>query len=107
MLQKVRLGTLEVSQPSTIISTVLAEFGRLDLRYLAGPSAHGRHRQGDRVAVIAGACLACSGDPIRGERLLGGFPDQVGSSPGMTKDAPRYSWMPALTRIKSGRDEQE
>ena len=40
MLQKVRLGTLEVSQPSTIMSTVLPEFGLFDMPYLVRDRAH-------------------------------------------------------------------
>jgi len=40
MLQKVRLGTLEISQPSTIMSTVLPEFGLFDLPYLVKDRAH-------------------------------------------------------------------
>jgi TRAP-type transport system periplasmic protein len=40
MLQKVRLGTLEVSQPSTIMSTVLPEFGLFDMPYLVKDRAH-------------------------------------------------------------------
>jgi tripartite ATP-independent transporter DctP family solute receptor len=40
MLQKVKLGTLEISQPSTIMSTVLPEFGLFDLPYLVVDRAH-------------------------------------------------------------------
>jgi tripartite ATP-independent transporter DctP family solute receptor len=40
MLQKVRLGTLEISQPSTIMSTVLPEFGLFDMPYLVKDRAH-------------------------------------------------------------------
>ncbi|MGH6913189.1 MAG: TRAP transporter substrate-binding protein, partial [Geminicoccales bacterium] len=40
MLQKVKLGTLEISQPSTIMSTVLPEFGLFDLPYLVEDRAH-------------------------------------------------------------------
>jgi TRAP-type transport system periplasmic protein len=40
MLQKVRLGTLEVSQPSTIMSTILPEFGLFDMPYLVEDRAH-------------------------------------------------------------------
>jgi Bacterial extracellular solute-binding protein, family 7 len=40
MLQKVRLGALEVSQPSTIMSTVLPEFGLFDMPYLVKDRAH-------------------------------------------------------------------
>jgi tripartite ATP-independent transporter DctP family solute receptor len=40
MLQKVKLGTLEISQPSTIMSTVLPEFGLFDLPYLVKDRAH-------------------------------------------------------------------
>jgi tripartite ATP-independent transporter DctP family solute receptor len=40
MLQKVRLGTLAVSQPSTIMSTVLPEFGLFDMPYLVKDRAH-------------------------------------------------------------------
>jgi TRAP-type transport system periplasmic protein len=40
MLQKVRLGTLEVSQPSTIMSTVLPKFSLFDMPYLVKDRAH-------------------------------------------------------------------
>jgi tripartite ATP-independent transporter DctP family solute receptor len=40
MLQKVKLGTLEVSQPSTIMSTVVPEFGLFDMPYLVKDRAH-------------------------------------------------------------------
>jgi TRAP-type transport system periplasmic protein len=40
MLQKLRLGTLEMSQPSTIMSNVLPEFGLFDLPYLVKDRAH-------------------------------------------------------------------
>jgi TRAP-type transport system periplasmic protein len=40
MLQKVKLGTLEISQPSTIMSTVLPEFGLFDMPYLVRDRDH-------------------------------------------------------------------
>lgn len=40
MLQKVRLGTQDMSQPSTIMSSVLPEFGLFDLPYLVKDRAH-------------------------------------------------------------------
>lgn len=40
MLQKVKLGTLEIAQPSTIMSTVLPEFGLFDMPYLVSDRAH-------------------------------------------------------------------
>jgi tripartite ATP-independent transporter DctP family solute receptor len=40
MLQKLKLGTLDMSQPSTIMSTVLPEFGLFDLPYLVKDRAH-------------------------------------------------------------------
>ena len=36
MLQKLKLGTLDFSQPSTIMSTVVPEFGLFDMPYLNG-----------------------------------------------------------------------
>ena len=40
MLQKLRLGTLDMSQPSTIMSTVVPEFGLFDLPYLVKDREH-------------------------------------------------------------------
>jgi len=40
MLQKLKLGTLEISQPSTVMSTVLPEFGLFDMPYLVKDRAH-------------------------------------------------------------------
>lgn len=40
MLQKLKLGTLEFSQPSTIMSTVTPEFGMFDMPYLVKDRAH-------------------------------------------------------------------
>ncbi|MFN3745325.1 MAG: TRAP transporter substrate-binding protein [Hyphomicrobiaceae bacterium] len=40
MLQKLKLGTLDMSQPSTIMSTVVPEFGLFDLPYLVKDRAH-------------------------------------------------------------------
>jgi tripartite ATP-independent transporter DctP family solute receptor len=40
MLQKLKLGTLDMSQPSTIMSTVMPEFGLFDLPYLVKDRAH-------------------------------------------------------------------
>jgi tripartite ATP-independent transporter DctP family solute receptor len=40
MLQKVKLGTLEISQPSTVMSTVMPEFGLFDLPYLVKDRDH-------------------------------------------------------------------
>ena len=40
MLQKLKLGTLDMSQPSTIMSNVLPEFGLFDLPYLVKDRAH-------------------------------------------------------------------
>ena len=40
MLQKLRLGTLDMSQPSTIMSTIVPEFGLFDLPYLVKDRAH-------------------------------------------------------------------
>ena len=40
MLQKLRLGTQDMSQPSTIMSSVTPEFGTFDLPYLVKDRAH-------------------------------------------------------------------
>ncbi|MFP4463544.1 MAG: TRAP transporter substrate-binding protein [Guyparkeria sp.] len=40
MLQKVRLGTQDISQPSTIMSTLVPEFGLFDLPYLVASREH-------------------------------------------------------------------
>ena len=40
MLQKLRLGTQDISQPSTIMSTLVPEFGLFDLPYLVGSREH-------------------------------------------------------------------
>ena len=40
MLQKLKIGTLEFSQPSTIMSTVAPEFGLFDMPYLFKDRAH-------------------------------------------------------------------
>ncbi len=40
MLQKLRLGTQDMSQPSTIMSTVVPEFGLFDLPYLVKSREH-------------------------------------------------------------------
>ncbi|MBL8673020.1 MAG: TRAP transporter substrate-binding protein [Alphaproteobacteria bacterium] len=40
MLQKVKLGTLDMSQPSTAMSSVHAEFGLFDMPYLIKDRAH-------------------------------------------------------------------
>jgi TRAP-type transport system periplasmic protein len=40
MLQKLKLGTLDFSQPSTIMSTVVPEFGLFDMPYLVKDRAH-------------------------------------------------------------------
>ncbi|QPC42703.1 TRAP transporter substrate-binding protein [Kaustia mangrovi] len=40
MLQKLRLGTQDMSQPSTIMSTVVPEFGLFDMPYLVKDRAH-------------------------------------------------------------------
>ncbi|MDF1586774.1 TRAP transporter substrate-binding protein [Marinimicrococcus flavescens] len=40
MLQKLKLGTLDMSQPSTITSTVVPEFGMFDLPYLVKDREH-------------------------------------------------------------------
>lgn len=40
MLQKLRLGTQDMSQPSTIMSSVTPEFGMFDLPYLVKDRAH-------------------------------------------------------------------
>jgi len=40
MLQKLKIGTLEFSQPSTIMSTVSPEFGLFDMPYLIKDRAH-------------------------------------------------------------------
>jgi tripartite ATP-independent transporter DctP family solute receptor len=40
MLQKLKLGTLEFSQPSTIMSTVTPEFGLFEMPYLVKDRAH-------------------------------------------------------------------
>ncbi|WP_439576926.1 TRAP transporter substrate-binding protein [Elioraea sp.] len=42
MLQKLRLGTQDMSQPSTIMSSVTPEFGMFDLPYLVKDRAHMR-----------------------------------------------------------------
>jgi tripartite ATP-independent transporter DctP family solute receptor len=42
MLQKVKLGTLDISQPSTITSTITPEFGLFDMPYLVKDRAHMR-----------------------------------------------------------------
>jgi TRAP-type transport system periplasmic protein len=42
MLQKVRLGTQDISQPSTIMSTVLPEFGLFEMPYLVRDREHMR-----------------------------------------------------------------
>lgn len=42
MLQKVRLGLQDMSQPSTIMSTVMPEFGIFDMPYLVKDRAHMR-----------------------------------------------------------------
>jgi TRAP-type transport system periplasmic protein len=76
MLQKVRLGTLEVSQRSTIMSTVLPEFSLFDMPYLVKDRAHM-----DCIAKLAWpsspGAQAWPGNPIRGRRLRGGCLDQV------------------------------
>ncbi len=40
MLQKLRLGTQDMSQPSTIMSTIVPEFGLFDLPYLVASREH-------------------------------------------------------------------
>jgi len=40
MLQKAKLGTLDVSQPSSIMSTILPEFGLFDMPYLVKDRQH-------------------------------------------------------------------
>jgi tripartite ATP-independent transporter DctP family solute receptor len=40
MLQKLKLGTLDFSQPSTIMSTVVPQFGLFDMPYLVKDRAH-------------------------------------------------------------------
>lgn len=40
MLQKLRLGTQDISQPSTIMSTLVPEFGLFDLPYLVASREH-------------------------------------------------------------------
>ena len=40
MLQKLKIGTLDFSQPSTIMSTVAPEFGLFDMPYLIKDRAH-------------------------------------------------------------------
>lgn len=40
MLQKLKIGTLDLSQPSTIMSTVSPEFGLFDMPYLIKDRAH-------------------------------------------------------------------
>jgi tripartite ATP-independent transporter DctP family solute receptor len=40
MLQKVKLGTQEVAQPSSIMSTILPEFGMFDMPYLVKDRVH-------------------------------------------------------------------
>jgi tripartite ATP-independent transporter DctP family solute receptor len=40
MLQKLKLATLDMSQPSTIMSTVLPEFGLFDMPYLVADRKH-------------------------------------------------------------------
>ena len=40
MLQKVKLGTLDFSQPSSIMSTILPEFGLFDMPYLVKDRKH-------------------------------------------------------------------
>ncbi|MDI1345364.1 MAG: TRAP transporter substrate-binding protein [Pseudolabrys sp.] len=40
MLQKLKIGTLDMSQPSTIMSTVSPEFGLFDMPYLIKDRAH-------------------------------------------------------------------
>jgi tripartite ATP-independent transporter DctP family solute receptor len=40
MLQKIRLGTQDISQPSTIMSTLVPEFGLFDLPYLVASREH-------------------------------------------------------------------
>ncbi len=40
MLQKVRLGTQDISQPSTIMSSLVPEFGLFDLPYLVASREH-------------------------------------------------------------------
>ncbi|TVQ37688.1 MAG: TRAP transporter substrate-binding protein [Geminicoccaceae bacterium] len=42
MLQKVRLGTQDISQPSTIMSSLVPEFGLFDLPYLVADREHMR-----------------------------------------------------------------
>jgi len=40
MLQKLKLGTQDMSQPSTIVSTIVPEFGMFDMPYLVKDRAH-------------------------------------------------------------------
>jgi tripartite ATP-independent transporter DctP family solute receptor len=40
MLQKLKLGTLDFAQPSTIMSTVVPQFGLFDMPYLVKDRAH-------------------------------------------------------------------
>ena len=40
MLQKLKIGTLDFSQPSTIMSTIAPEFGLFDMPYLIKDRAH-------------------------------------------------------------------
>jgi tripartite ATP-independent transporter DctP family solute receptor len=40
MLQKLKLGTLDFSQPSTVMSTVVPQFGLFDMPYLVKDRAH-------------------------------------------------------------------
>src|SRR5215207_392278 len=40
LLQKLKIGTVDISQPSTIMSTIATEFGVFDLPYLLKDRAH-------------------------------------------------------------------
>lgn len=66
MLQKVKLGTLEVAQPSTIMSTVLPEFGLFDMPYLVKDRAH----MGCIAQEIVWPILAPKLEPL-GYKLVG------------------------------------
>ncbi len=69
MLQKLKLGTLDFSQPSTIMSTVVPAVR--PVRHAVpgqGPGARRLHRQGDR---LAGAGAQGRGRGLQADRGLG------------------------------------
>ena len=66
MLQKLKLGTQDMSQPSSIMSTVLPEFGLFDMPYLVKDRTHA----GCIARVIVMPELAPKLEPL-GYKLLG------------------------------------